>query len=94
MSESYNYRVVLKRHRPSTRPDVCIFYDDNRKTALKEMQKYVKAHGFTIDDKDGCFTIADVLLVKQTFTGDVISTTPYHKIFDVVTDTLLKGGAE
>ena len=93
MSESFNYKVVLKRHRPSTRSDVCVFYDDDRKTALKEMQRYVKTHGFTIDDKDGRFTIADVLLVKQTYTGEVISETPYCKLFDVLNNEL-KGGAE
>lgn len=92
MSDSFNYKVVLKQHRTSTQPDVCIFYDDDRKTALKEMQKYVKTHGFTIDTKNGCFTIADVLLVKQTFTGEIISETPYCKLFDVITDTLLKDG--
>ena len=46
--ETYRWKVILKRHRPSARPDVCIFFDENRNTALKEMQKYVKSNGFSI----------------------------------------------
>ena len=56
------YKVVLKRHRPSVRPDVCVFYDEDRKKTLKEMQKYVKAHGFTTDDKDGRGKRSSILL--------------------------------
>ena len=59
------YHVILKRFDGSSRPDVCIFYDDDREKALKAMRKYVKENGFTIYDKDGHFTIADVLLVER-----------------------------
>ena len=86
----FRWKVMLKRHRPSARPDVCIFYDDDRNLALKEMQKYVKKNGFTIYDKDGRFSIADVLLVQCRLNGEVISTTPYCKPFDVINDRLIK----
>lgn len=90
MTETFRYNVILERHRPSTRPDVCVFYDEDRNIALKEMQKYVKQNGFTITEKDGRFSIADVLLVQCRLTGEVISTTPYCKLFDVINDRLIK----
>lgn len=66
----------------------CIFYDEDKKKALKEMQKYVKRQGFTTPDRQ--FTVADVVLRKRTATGEVISITPYHKLFNTVTDELIK----
>lgn len=90
MKEMYRWKVMLERHRPAARPDVCIFYDEDRNIALKEMQKYVKKNGFTITEKDGCFSIADVLLVQCRLNGEVISTTPYCKLFDVINDRLIK----
>lgn len=66
----------------------CIFYDEDRKKSLKEMQKYVKRQGFTTPDRQ--FGIKDVVLRKRTATGKVISITPYCKLFDTVTDELIK----
>lgn len=83
------YDVVLKRHKGSSRPDIIVFYDENKALALKEMAKYVDKNGFTITEKDGRFTIADVILRKRKPTGEVISKTPYHKLFDTVTGKLL-----
>jgi hypothetical protein len=79
------YSVMLKRHKGSTRPDVCIFRDENRDVALREMRKYVKQNGFTVYDNDGRFTIADVVLVEKEPIVDspVISVTPYIKLFNV-----------
>jgi hypothetical protein len=78
------YSVILERHPGSSRPDVCIFRDEDRDKALLEMHKYVKKNGFTIYDKDGRFTIADVVLVeKEPIVGSpVISETPYCKLFN------------
>lgn len=78
------YSVMLERHPGSSRPDVCIFRDEDRDKALSEMHKYVKKNGFTIYDKDGRFTIADVVLVeKEPIVGSpVISETPYCKLFN------------
>lgn len=67
---------------------ICIFYDEDRRKALKEMQKYVKRKGFVTPD--GQFTVADVVLRERTATGKVISITSYHKLFDTITDELLK----
>lgn len=90
--ETYRWKVVLKRHRPSTRPDVCVFFDEDRNIALKGMQKYVKSNGFSITEKIGCFSIADVLLVQCRLTGEIIGTTPYCMLFDVISGGLIKEG--
>ena len=65
----------------------CIFYDEDKKKALREMQKYVKRQGFTTPDRQ--FIVADVVLKERTATGKIISITPYHKLFDTVTDELI-----
>lgn len=61
----------------------CIFYDEDRKKVLKEMQTYVKKNGFVTPDKK--YTVAGVVLRKRESTGEVLSITPYHKLFDPVT---------
>lgn len=83
------YDVILKRHSNSTRKDVCIFYDEDKTLALKKMGEYVNKNGFTITEKDGRFTIGDVLLRERKPTGEVISETSYHKLFNTVTGKLL-----
>lgn len=83
MAECYRYKAVLKRHRPAARPDVCVFYDENKTAVLNEMAKYVKANGFTISENDGKFSIGDVVLVQSSLTGETVSETPYHELFDV-----------
>ena len=78
------YSVMLKRYPGSSRPDVCIFSDENRDTALREMHKYAKVHGFTVYDRDGRFTVANIVLVeKEPIHGaPVLSITPYRELFD------------
>ena len=68
------YDVILKRHNNSSRSNVCIFYDEDRDLAIDRMGKYVKENGFTIT------------LRERKSTGEVISETSYHEIFDVVTN--------
>lgn len=63
---------------------ICIFYDEDRRKALREMQKYVKRNGFVTPDKK--YTVADVVLRKRESTGALLSITPYHNLFDAVTD--------
>lgn len=79
------YSVVLKRHKGSSRPNVIIFRDEDREKAIKEMAKYRKTNGYIVQDHDGKFTIADILLVEQEpiVGAPVLSVTPYHQIFDV-----------
>lgn len=88
------YDVLLKQqdYEPVTgyygKPKyICIFYDEDKVKALKEMQKYVKNNGFVTPDKR--FTVADVVLREREATGEVISITPYHKLFNTITDEFL-----
>ena len=77
------YSVILKRHRGSTRPDVCIFRDEDRSKALKAMKRYRQTEGYSVHDKDGWFTIADIVLVEQEpiVGAPIISETPYRELF-------------
>lgn len=79
------YDVILKRHNGSSRPDVCIFYDEDKELSISAMADYDKKNGFSITEKDGRYSIADIILRERKSTGEVISETSYHKIFDVVT---------
>jgi hypothetical protein len=85
------YSVMLKRFAGSSRPDVCIFRDEDRGKALAEMRKYVRKNGFTVHDSDGTFTIRTVSLVeKEPVAGaPVISEKAYHELFNTITDELL-----
>lgn len=89
------YDVLLKQqhYKPVTgyygEPKyICIFYDEDRKKALKEMQKYVKQNGFVTPDKKQ--TVADVVSREREATGKTISIIPYHKLFNTITDELIK----
>lgn len=78
------YSVMLKRYKGSDRPDVCIFFDEDREKAIAAMRKYVKENGFTVKDPDGRFSIAGIRLVeKERIVGaPVLSETAYYQIFD------------
>ncbi|MBC8574472.1 hypothetical protein [Jingyaoa shaoxingensis] len=67
---------------------ICLFYDEDRNKALKEMWKYVKEHGFITPDKK--FTVADIVLRERKSTGEEISITSYHELFNTITGELLK----
>lgn len=73
------YDVVAKYHNGET---VLLFSGEYRKVSEKKMGQYVSKYGFTIEDKGKKSTIADVLLREREQTGEVISVTPYIKIFD------------
>lgn len=79
------YDVILKRHNGCSRPDVCIFYDEDKELAIAAMAEYDKKNSFTITEKEGRYTIADIILRERKSTGEVINETSYHKIFDTVT---------
>lgn len=89
--ENIIYDVILKRHNNSSRSDVCIYYDEDKTNALDEMAKYVNKNGFSVAEKDGRFSIADVILRKRKSTGEVIEETSYYKLFNTVTGKLLSG---
>ena len=93
MTIIYDVLLEQQRYKPVTGyygdpKYICIFYDEDRNRALKEMQKYVKINGFVTPDKQ--YTVSDVVLRERKATGEVISITPYHKLFNVVTDEFLK----
>lgn len=78
------YSVMLRRYPGSSRPDVCIFRDEDREAAIREMRNYVKKNGFTIQDSDGRFTIRGVWLIEKEpiYGAPIISETRYHELFD------------
>lgn len=45
------YDVILKRHNGSSRPDVCIFYDEDKELAIAAMANYDRKNAFTITKK-------------------------------------------
>ena len=61
----------------------------NQKRAVlnidEAIEEYNKKNGFSITEKDGRFSIADIILRERKSTGEVINETPYYKIFDTVT---------
>jgi hypothetical protein len=77
------YDVNAKRHENCNRPDVCLFYDDDKEKSIDYMSKYCKKHGFSIDEKDGTFTIANLVLRERESTGNAISEIPYRELFDI-----------
>ena len=82
------YDVIAKRHRmwdgsPSSKPNVTLFYDEDREKAIKFMNNYRKTNGYTIKENAGTFTIADLILRERLATGEMISETPYRDLFDV-----------
>lgn len=78
------YSVILKRYEGSSRPDVVVFRDENREKAIAEMRKYDQKYGFSVQDKDGRFSIKTILLEeKEPIAGaPILSSIPYHKLFD------------
>lgn len=93
MTIIYDVLLQQRRYKPVTgyygEPKyICIFYDEDKNRALKEMRKYVKKNGFVTPDRQ--FTVEDVVLREREATGEVISITPYHKLFDTITDELLE----
>lgn len=79
------YDAILRRHNGSARPDVCIFYDEDKELVINKIADYDKKNGFTITEKDGRFSIADIVLREKKLTGEVLNETSYHEIFDTVT---------
>ena len=78
------YSVILERHAGSSRPNVCIYQSEDREDAIREMHRYGMSKGFVVEDRDGRFTIATILLVeKEPIVGSpVLSAIPWHELFD------------
>lgn len=69
------YYVILRR----VAKDVCIFRDEDRQKAVAFMNDYIKSNGFTIVEKEGRFTVSDVVLSERESIvgGKVLSETNY-----------------
>ena len=78
------YDVIAVRYKPNNRPDVVLFYDENREMALKYMRKYVKSNGFSIENKDRMFSVANIVLRERTSTGEEIGRQSYRELFDIL----------
>lgn len=77
------YDVIAKRYNENSRPDVILFYDEDRETAIKFMRDYKKKNGFTIYEKDGWFTIKNIILRERYSNGEEISRKSYIELFDI-----------
>ena len=93
MSIIYDVLLQQQNYKPVTgfygEPKyICIFSDEDRKITLQEMRKYAKQNGFVTPDKKQ--VVADVVLRERESTGKIISITPYCRLFNTVTDELIK----
>ena len=77
------YDVIAKRHGGNSKPDCVLFYDEDREKSINYINEYVKKNGFSIYEKDGRFTIADIVLRERTGTGEKIREIPYRSLFDI-----------
>jgi len=75
------YQVIAKRQ--PHRPNVILFYDEDREEAIKFLKQYRQQYGYSIKDRMGTFTVADLILREKTYTGDTISDMSYAEIFDI-----------
>lgn len=77
------YDVIATRFHPGIRPEVVLFYDEDKEKAIKFMNDHMKKNGYSISETDGRFPIADIILRERTGTGEEISRRPYKDFFDV-----------
>lgn len=93
------YEVVAKRHRKwdgrefveDTR-NVILLYDEDKETSIEFMQKYSKQNGFTLEEKGGKISIADLILRERESTGKEIARWPWIDIFDIYGKRRYVGG--
>lgn len=76
------YRFKIEKHEPTENPYIIMFYDEDRETVIREMQKYDKANGFTYTERGKRFSCANLVLTEETPTGEILSETTYREIFD------------
>jgi hypothetical protein len=86
------YDALLKVAQKRSNEPVYIRLDssDKAKDMLVVMQNYVKTNAFTYVTQEGRFTISNIILRKRENAGKIIQDIPYCKLFDTVTDKLLK----
>ena len=85
------YRFKIKKHNHFHDPEdkhpdsglyITMFYDEDRETVIREMQKYDKANGFTYTERGKRFSCANLVLTEETPTGEILNETTYREIFD------------
>lgn len=88
MTKIYDVLLVQQQYIPGKgysgeKKYICVFYDTDKKKAIKAMGKYVDTHGFSTPDKQ--FSVSDVVLRERLATGEEISMTPYIELFNPTT---------
>lgn len=81
------YRFKIKTHPSRGDPEsskyITMFYDEDAEEVVKAMAKYDKEHSFTYINQYGELnTIADMVITKETYAGDIINLWSYRDIFD------------
>jgi hypothetical protein len=82
------YRFKVKLH--ADKGYITMFYDEDRETVIKAMGEYDKKNGFTYYEGKYRFTCADLVITEETPKGEILSETPYIKLFDTFTGKRLK----
>lgn len=83
------FRAKIKKHKPpeymlpDNEPFITFYYDEDRRAVIREIQRYYKKNGFSYTAKGHCFSCADLVLTEETPTGEVLTVTPYHELFDI-----------
>lgn len=78
------YDVTLLPYEGSNIPETKIFYDTDRKKALKAMREYKAKHGFSIKTNRGEFCISGIMLKeRESTTNEILKETAYHELFDI-----------
>ena len=72
------YEAIAKRQ--PYKPDVVLFYDEDRKQTIKFLHQYRRQHGYSVKDSMGTFTVRDLILRERTTTGEIISEVPYREL--------------
>lgn len=75
------YDVIAERN--PVFPNVVLYYDEDRETAIAYMKKYVNKNGFSIMTAQGCFSVRSISLRTREATGKELNIMPYCKIFDL-----------
>lgn len=75
------YRAIIECG--GNQPNACFFYDEDREAVIREIKKYCDKNGFSIQTGKGTFSIRNLILSKETLTGEILEQTPYCELFDV-----------
>ena len=77
------YDVIAEKYSGDPRPDIILFYDEDKETAIKFMREYKKKHGFSIYENHNEFSVANLMLRDRTSDGKELSRKSYIELFDI-----------